>query len=161
MSSEPDNRDAKPDGRHETPAEMSDRNFGELLQELRVAQTGVQFLFAFLLSMPFTEGFRRLHTGHKTLYTVALLATAIATACLLAPVSQHRMLFRRGRKRELVESGNQLAKVGLAFLLLAVLAAAGLVVWVVVSAWFAMVVALALLIVYVGLWYLVPMRQRD
>src|SRR3954471_14600096 len=87
------NGDVAEDGRHETAAQRADRNFNELLQELRVAQTGVQILFAFLLSLPFTQRFGQLTAEERVVYLITLLATALATACLIAPVSHHRVLF--------------------------------------------------------------------
>jgi hypothetical protein len=150
-------RDAKPDGRDETVTEMADRNFSELLQELRVAQTGVQILFAFLLSLPFTDHFDRLGLGHKAVYLFALGCTTLATACLLAPVNHHRILFRRGRKTQLVELGNRLARIGMWFLLLAIVAAAGLIAAVVVNRYAGLVVAALLFIVYVVVWFLHPL----
>src|SRR5437764_8860996 len=115
--------DVAADGRDETEAERADRNFSELLQELRVAQTGVQILFAFLLTLPFTQRFEKVGAGDRSVYLGTLLATALATACLIAPVSQHRILFRHRRKPELVVAANQLAQAGLAFLLIAVIGA--------------------------------------
>src|SRR5213080_1326027 len=108
-------------GRDETELERWDRNFNELLQELRVAQTGVQILFAFLLTLPFTQRFEKVGAEDRAVYLGTLLATALATACLIAPVSQHRILFRRHRKPEIVDTASRLAETGLAFLLVAVL----------------------------------------
>ncbi len=148
------------DGRDETEAERADRNYGELLQELRVAQTGVQILFAFLLTLPFTEAFRRVDGGQRYLYLATMLATAAATACLLAPVSHHRILFRLGLKTELVETADRLARWGMAFLFLAVLGATSLIVDFVVGRTPALVVAAAETVLFVLLWYAQPMRLR-
>ena len=100
----------------ETEAERLDRNLNELLQELRVAQTGVQILFAFLLTLPFAARFGDVDTFELVVYVVALLAAAAATGMIIAPVAYHRMLFRRGRKPELVRSAHRMASGGLAFL---------------------------------------------
>src|SRR5947209_10039375 len=89
-------------GRTETVLERWDRNFSELLQELRVAQTGVQVLFAFLLTLPFTNRFERITEVQRGTYVVTLVAAAAATALLIAPVSYHRLVFRQGRKPQLV-----------------------------------------------------------
>src|SRR3989440_12619176 len=94
--------DAKPDGRDETPTERADRNFTELLQELRVAQTGVQILFAFLLTLPFTQRFNVVTTELKWVYLATIVCAALSMACLIAPVSQHRIVFARGLKPRLV-----------------------------------------------------------
>ena len=115
------------DPREETEAERLDRNTGELLQELRVAQTGVQILFAFLLTMPFTQRFSELSDGQITSYYVALLSAALAIGLLVGPVAFHRLTFRRGRKDELVRWGNAMALAGLATLIVSLSAAVGLV----------------------------------
>jgi hypothetical protein len=78
------------DPRDETEAERDDRNLAELLQELRVAGLGVQVLFGFLLSLPFTNRFDRLSRGQRDLYLASLVLAAIATAMLLGPVAYHR-----------------------------------------------------------------------
>src|SRR5438067_8438821 len=81
--------------RHESEAERIDRNLNELLQELRVASIGVQVLFGFLLSLPFTTRFTRLSDAQRSLYLIALLLAALSTALLIAPVAYHRLVFRR------------------------------------------------------------------
>lgn len=97
----------------ETEAERWRRNFAELLQELRVAQTGVQILFAFLLILAFNPGFDTTATFSRTVYLVALLAAAAATALLIGPVAQHRVLFRRRQKPELVVWTHRMAIAGM------------------------------------------------
>src|SRR3954451_17524891 len=98
-----------------------DRNFDDLLQELRVAQTGVQILFAFLLTLPFSNGFPKTTAFQKDVYIVALLAAAFATAMIIAPVAFHRALFRQGRKPELVRYAHKMATGGLSFLLISLI----------------------------------------
>lgn len=102
-----------PAKRRETKAERADRNIGELLQELRVALPGVQVLFAFLLTVPFAQGFASLSEEQRDLYFGVLMSTAIATAFLIAPSALHRMLFRQRDKEYLVELSNKLTIVGL------------------------------------------------
>ena len=116
------------DGRDETPLERWDRNLVELLQELRVAQTGVQILFAFLLTLPFTNRFGSSGPLAKTTYLVTLVAAATASGLLIAPVSYHRLVFRQGRKPELVRTASVLAELGLACLLVCVVGSVLLVV---------------------------------
>src|SRR3984957_13259488 len=87
-----------PDPRDESEAERDDRNLAELLQELRVAGLGVQVLFGFLLSLPFTSRFARLSQGQRDLYLATLVLDAVATALLVGPVAYHRLVFRRWRK---------------------------------------------------------------
>jgi hypothetical protein len=128
--------------RDETPAETADRNYNELLQELRVAQTGIQILFAFLLTIPFQQRFGdEVGSSLRHEYLATLLVTASATALLISPVMMHRVLFRQGLKPQLVTAADWMAKLGLACLAVAVLLAVFLVVAVVsandTAFWFA------------------------
>lgn len=107
----------------ESEAERLDRNYGELLQELRVAQTGVQILFAFLLGIAFQQQFDKIEDYQRDIYLVTLTASACAAVTLIAPVAIHRMLFRRHRKNELVLMTSRLAATGLGFLAVSILAA--------------------------------------
>src|SRR3989442_6058833 len=93
-------------GRHETEAERIDRNLAELLQELRVASIGVQVLFGFLLSLPFTDGFNRLDHAQRDLYIATLLLAALATALLVGPAAYHSLVFRRHQKARLLRPSN-------------------------------------------------------
>lgn len=102
--------------RDETPTEKLDRNWTELLQELRVVQTGVQILSGFLLTLPLQSLFRDLATWEKTIYLAATVCSVVATALLIAPVSAHRLLFAKHEKGVLVAQANTLAKCGLAML---------------------------------------------
>src|SRR5215213_1152468 len=106
--------------RGETLDQLLDRNLAELLQELRVAFTGVQILFAFLLGLAFTQRFAELDDFGIAVYTVALMSTALATMVLIAPVSFHRIVFRRQRKAALVVVSDRLLMVGLALLIPAI-----------------------------------------
>jgi hypothetical protein len=155
-----DRADVSPDGRQETEAERADRNFNELLQELRVAQTGVQILFAFLLTLPFTQRFHEVNTHQRIVYLGILVATALATACLIGPVSQHRILFRQHRKPEIVESADRLSQIGLAFLFVAVIGSVYLIFDVVVGRGLAVAVTAALAVVFILIWYVQPLLER-
>ncbi|MEU8660980.1 DUF6328 family protein [Actinoplanes philippinensis] len=106
----------------ETEKQRWDRNFTDLLQELRVAQTGVQILFAFLLIMPFSAAFEETTRLQRTVYLVALLTAAFAAAAIISPVAFHRALFRRGRKPELVRFAHRMATTGLACLMVSMIA---------------------------------------
>ncbi len=99
-------------GGSETKKEQADRRYQELLQELRVAQTGVQFLFAFLLTLAFTQRFASITQFQKSLYVATLVATAVATALLIGPVPFHRILFRRGLRPRLVTGSDLMARGG-------------------------------------------------
>ncbi|PKH40180.1 sodium:proton antiporter [Nocardioides alpinus] len=96
------------DDRDETPDERADRNWNDLLQELRVSQTGVQLLAGFLATLPFQSRFTDLDAFQRGWY-VGLLALAFATVGVtLAPVAIHRRVFRAGVKEELVSAGHRL-----------------------------------------------------
>ncbi|MEW1845573.1 DUF6328 family protein [Nonomuraea angiospora] len=98
--------------KNESDQERADRNFVELLQGARVAVTGVQVLFAFLLTVPFSTGFGRLDQPDRWLFYLALVSAAVASICYIAPTAQHRVLFRQGRKETLVRRSNLYGIVG-------------------------------------------------
>jgi uncharacterized protein DUF6328 len=144
------------DHREETELERWDRNFTELLQELRVAQTGVQILFAFLLTLPFSARFGQATDVDRVVYVITLIAAATATALLIAPVSHHRRVFRQGRKPQLVRTASRLAQAGLTALLVATIGAVFVVLDVVAGLGWAVALVAALAVLYVGLWYVLP-----
>ena len=148
------------DLRGETTDQVLDRNLNELLQELRVAFTGVQLLFAFLLTLPFQARFERLDDVGLTVYTVTLLSTALATLTLIAPVSFHRLVFRRRQKAALVEVADRLLLTGLALLLLAITSATLLVLDVALGRPSAVAGAVVVAVFGVVLWYVLPLRRR-
>lgn len=94
------------DGRNETANQRSDRNWGEILQELRVTQTGTQIISGFLLTLAFQQRFSELHRYQLTIYIILILLAATTTAIGLAPVSLHRILFQRHEKKRMVLIGN-------------------------------------------------------
>jgi hypothetical protein len=112
-----------PDGRNETPLERCDRNLVELLQEVRVVQTGVQVLFAFLLTAPLATRFTELSRFQRYDYFVTLLAAGAAAILLIAPTAYHRILFRCGDKEHLVRVANRFTLAGLAFVAISMLGA--------------------------------------
>jgi hypothetical protein len=142
--------------RDETEAERIDRNFTELLGELRIALPGVQVLFAFLLTVPFAQGFSSLSQFERYLYLVVLLLTALASALLIAPTAYHRVLFRRGYKPEILAFANRAAMIGLAVLALAMSGAILLITHVLFSEAAAIIVAALSGFVFAALWYLLP-----
>src|SRR3954463_9440873 len=105
--------DPSADGRNETPLERCDRNLAELMQEVRVAQTGVQVLFGFLLTVPVTMRFDDISTTERAVYLVTLMLAGAAAILLIAPTSHHRLLFRWGDKERLVMVANRYAVAGL------------------------------------------------
>jgi hypothetical protein len=100
-----------------------DRQMIELLNELRVALPGVQILFAFLLTVPFTQRFPRLTLFQRDVFYLTLVATTLSAACLIAPSAAHRLRFHRNERTWLIESANMLMIAGLAFLTVAIGAA--------------------------------------
>ncbi len=102
-----------PARRRETSAERAERNMGELLQGLRVALPGVQVLFAFLLTVPFSQGFERMTGDQKDLYFGVLMATAVSSAFLIAPSALQRILFQQKDKQYLVQISSRLSIAGL------------------------------------------------
>lgn len=148
------------DGRDETPAERLDRNLGELLQELRVAQNGVQILFAFLLTMPFQQRFSELTAFHRNLYVVTLVLSAFAATLLIAPVSFHRIVFRLGLKASLVDAADLLAQLGLVALAGSMTCALLLVLDVVLNSWVAWALSALAACWFAGFWYSWPLTVR-
>jgi hypothetical protein len=142
--------------RDETPAERVDRNFNELLGELRVALPGVQVLFAFLLTVPFAQGFASLSGFERGLYFAVLLLTALASALLIAPTAYHRIQFRQGRKHQILFFANRAALAGLACLALAMSGAILLITHFLFGPAAAIPIGIAASALFGSLWYLLP-----
>ena len=140
--------------------ERDDRNLAELIQELRVAGLGVQVLFGFLLSMPFTARFDRLNDVQRDLYLTSLVLAAVATILLIGPVAYHRLVFRRGLKERLVRFANVMAILGLAATGAAVLVAVLLVTDYVAGPLAGLVITVSVACALAGLWFAVPLAQR-
>ena len=155
-----DQRDETLAERDETLAERDDRNLGELLQELRVAGLGVQVLFGFLLSLPFTNRFSKLSQSQRELYLATLVLAAVATALLLGPVAYHRLVFRQGKKERLVRAASVMAIAGLITVGLAVSAAVLLVTGYVTSALPAALITAFVTCMFGGLWFVLPLARR-
>jgi len=144
----------------ESEKERLDRNLSEMLQELRVALPGVQVLFAFLLTVPFTQAFPTLSEFERKGYFFVLVTTALATAFLIAPTAIHRMLFREGKKEEIVMRSNTLSLIGLAVLVVAMTGAVTLIAHVVFGQGTAIVTAILSALVFIGLWYVLPLSDK-
>jgi hypothetical protein len=151
---------ASPDSREESEAQRDDRNLGELVQELRVAGLGVQVLFGFLLSLPFTTRFTQLTSGQRDLYLACLVLSATATALLIGPVAYHRLVFRRGMKENLVRFANLLALLGLAAVAGAVLTAVLLLTWYVAGPLSGGLVTAVIGVIIAVLWFAIPLASR-
>ena len=147
--------------RDETEAQRLDRNWSSLLQELRVAQTGVQLLTGFLLVLPFQQRFSQLDDTMRTAYLVTVGCSIGATVLLIAPVSMHRLLFRQHSMKTLVTTSHGFAIVGTVLLGVALAGVAVVIFDTVVgrtAAWFAGGCTLAAL---AGFWYLMPLLGRN
>ncbi|WP_229072171.1 DUF6328 family protein [Actinoplanes sp. DH11] len=145
----------------ETEKQRWDRNFADLLQELRVAQTGVQILFAFLLTLPFSNGFPNATNFQKDTYVVALISAAFATAMIISPVAFHRALFRQGRKPELVRYAHRMASGGLAFMLISMVSSVLLITDYVLDWKWAIPLTVITAVWFLGLWVALPFAHRN
>jgi uncharacterized membrane protein len=145
---------------HESEMERLNRNFDELLQELRVSQAGTQILFAFLLGVGFTTPFRQADSFVYGVYSVTLLLSAVATALFIAPVALHRTLFHLGRKGSLVQISSRLALAGLYLLLLALTGAVLLALDDPLGRPTAIALAAGVFLVLIGFWVVLPARIR-
>jgi hypothetical protein len=144
----------------ESEGERADRNFNDILQELRVTQTGVQILFGFLLTMPLQSRFDKLDGYEKGLLVVAVLLLATATACIIAPVAWHRALFRHRLKPEIVDASNVFAKCGLSALALGIVASMLLMLDLVLPRWAAVTLGAVLAVLLLVLWAVSPVLRR-
>jgi hypothetical protein len=147
-------------GRHETREARADRNLSELLQELRVALPGVQVLFAFLLTVPFTQRFERLTDFQENLYFAILLGAALTTALFIAPTAGHRILFQLQEKEYLVQAANRFAIAGLAALAASMCGVILLISDILFAPPACIVTTTLAVAVFVGLWYVGPMLRR-
>ena len=146
--------------RQETEKERLDRNLIELLNELRVALPGVQVLFAFLLTVPFTQRFASLTPIQEKVYYATLLATAAATVLLIAPSAHHRINFRQREKAYIVFLANKLTIVGLGFLALAMSGVVLLITDLLYGTTATVVVTTATVLAFAIMWYALPIARR-
>jgi hypothetical protein len=147
-------------GRNETSLERCDRNLAELLQEVRVIQTGVQVLFAFLLAAPLTTGFRALETATRVEYYVTLTFTGAAAVLLIAPTAYHRVLFRLGEKEYLVTVANRFTIAGISAVGLAMVGAMVLVTSVMFGNVAGVIAGAVMASSCLTLWAALPTRRR-
>ena len=137
-----------------------DRNWAELLQELRVAQTGVQILTGFMLTLPFTERFHALPESRHNAYAAILTGAVVSTLLLMTPVALHRALFHRGQRPWLVEAADRLARWGLATMALSIVGVVWFILDIVTTHWAAVAVAGTIAAYIIGMWVLVPAHER-
>lgn len=143
-----------------TTAKRLDRNWAELLQELRVAQTGVQILTGFMLTLPFTERFHALPESRHNAYAAILTGAVASTLLLMTPVALHRALFHRGQRPWLVEAADRLARWGLATMALTIVGVVWFILDIVTTHWAAVAVSAVIASYIVGMWVIVPAHER-
>jgi Kef-type K+ transport system membrane component KefB len=144
----------------ESRGERLDRELMELLQELRVMIPGVQVLLAFLLTAPFQQRFAQLQGSLRNAFFASIACATLATACLIAPSAHHRLRWRAGEKESLLRIGNQMAIVGTVFLAVAIVLAVYVVTNVLFTTDLALWTGLGFLVVFAGLWYVLPLAWR-
>jgi hypothetical protein len=147
--------------RDESEAESLDRHWQELLQELRVAQAGAQILFAFLLTIAFTQPFRESDAVTQRVYAVTLVLAALATALLIGPVPLHRLLFRLRMRDRMVAIAGHMASGGLFLLMLAMAGGVFMALDATLSRAAALIIVIAVIISFVFLWYVLPVVVRE
>ena len=145
--------------RNETPVERADRNLVELLNELRVALPGVQVLFAFLLIVPFSQGYTHMSHFERKLYFGVLLCTGLAAMLLIAPSMHHRLEFRQRDKEYLVVTANRLTIAGLSCLAVAMTGAILLITHVLFGTAATIVTSSVFALGFAVVWYLIPLRR--
>lgn len=161
MPSPDRDRDADPtDGRDETENERLDRNWTEILQELRVLQTGTQILTGFLLTLAFQARFGDLNQVQIDMYLVLVVLAVLATILGLAPVSLHRLLFRRNAKSQIVHTADVFMRITLAVVALVLAGTAALIFDVVIGSPWGWVVGAGALVVTGMLWLAMPTWAR-
>jgi hypothetical protein len=142
------------------PEQTINRNWTELVQELRSTQTGVQVLTGFLLTVPFSDRFDSLDDVQLTAYLLVLSGSVGATAAILSPIAYHRILFRRGRRPWLVETANKIARTGLVLVALTTCGVVFLTFDLAVGRVGGVVASITAFLGYLVLWVVVPLRAR-
>ena len=140
--------------------ERVNRELVELLQELRVALPGVQVLFAFLLTVPFSQGFVQTTDFQRDLFFATLAATAVSTVLLIAPSAWHRIHFRQKDKEHILLASNKLSMAGLGFLALAMIGAVMLIADFAFSATLAIISGVVATIVLAAFWAAIPILRH-
>lgn len=148
-------------GSTEDDSERLARNVNDLLQELRVALAGVQILFGFLFSIVFTDVYRRVSDLQRYAHLVAVLFAVISVALMTAPAAWHRLLFRQGRRAEILRVSNRFAVAGLGCLAAAMSSTVFLLADVVLGDWPAILACALTMVCFGVLWFALPLRQRN
>lgn len=152
--------DDRADGRDETANERADRNWDELLQELRVMQTGTQILTGFLLAVAFQPRFTDMDELQRDLYVVLVALAAVATILALAPVGMHRALFGRRRKPDLVRIAARIVRIDLIVIGALTIGVTTLIVDFTVNRTAGIIALVAALILVAALWVALPRVMR-
>lgn len=137
-----------------------DRELIELLNELRVALPGVQVIFAFMLVVPFSQGFSQLSSVERWIYFAAFITSALAAALLIAPSSYHRLRFRQGDKEKMLRLGNRLLVGGLALVAVSMTLSVGLISEFVFGTAMALVAGLGIGAALAWFWFGLPLSRR-
>lgn len=161
ISTDPDLAESARDGRHETPSERYDRNWIEVLQELRVLQTGTQILTGFLLALAFQPAFADLDEGQRAFYLFLVVASALSAIIALAPVALHRFLFRRREKALIVTYGHAALITALATVSILLVGVVAFVFDVVLDRGAAQIAGISLAALIVVLWVVLPLIWRS
>ena len=146
--------------RTEEEQERLDRRLSELLQEMRIAMPGVQVLFGFLLAVPFQQGFQSITSSQRMIYFCTLLASAVATAFLIAPTAFHRLMWQQHKKPEIIRLGNRQFIAGLVALALAMIGAVALVTDVLFKGSTLVVTVVAVGLLFAWLWFGLGLVRR-
>src|SRR4051794_39576236 len=145
----------------ETRRQRVNRELIELLNELRVALPGVQVLFAFLLAVPFSNGWSKVTAFQKNVFFVTLVSTSVSTACFIVPTAYHRLNFRMREKERILLSSNKFAIAGIMFLAVSMIGVIVLITDVIYSETAAVVTGLSAFVLFGGLWLALPLLRRD
>ena len=149
-----------PPAEHETEKERVDRELIEFLNEVRIVLPGVQVLFAFLLTLPFTSAFGTIDGPERTAYAIAFFSTALAAVLMITPTSFHRLRFRKGDKEQIIRTSGRLILAAIVCLGLSMVA----VVWLVADILFtdrvAALIGAAAAVIVATLWFALPLRRR-
>ena len=149
------------DNGDEDERDRVNRELIELLNELRVALPGVQVLFAFLLAVPFAQGWQKTTDFQRDVFYATLLATAVSTALLIAPSAYHRLSFRQGQKRSILFDANKMTIAGIAFLALAMIGVIVLITDVLYGSTAVLIAGVAAVIVFGFAWFVFPLIRRS
>jgi Family of unknown function (DUF6328) len=144
----------------ESRRERVNRELIELLNELRVALPGVQVLFAFLLAVPFANGWSKVTESQKNIFFATLVATSISTACFIVPTAYHRLNFRKREKENILFLSNKFAIAGILFLALSMIGVLILITDVIYSQTAALITGGLALLMFGGLWLVLPLIRR-